>query len=48
MSELNPTPPKQSNAVGVTIVIAVTIVTLACILACTGTMITFILNAPWN
>jgi hypothetical protein len=47
MDEIKVEKTKQSNpnAVGVTVVIAMTIVLLTCILACAGVAITYILQA---
>ena len=42
-----PTPPKRTNAVAITFIIATMIVVLACIAACAGVMITFLINPPW-
>ena len=36
---------KRGNPVAITAIIAITIVLLTCILACAGTMITYILNS---
>ena len=36
------------NTIGVTAIVAITIVCLTCILSCTGVMIAFLLNAPWG
>jgi len=38
---------KTSNIVTVSIILAITIITLSCILACTFTAYIFITNAPW-
>ena len=51
-SEINPQPPAEStesggNSVALAAIIAITIVTLACILSCTVTTVAFFINAPW-
>ena len=38
---------KNSNIVMVAIILAITIITLTCILACSFTAYIFIVNAPW-
>jgi uncharacterized membrane protein (DUF485 family) len=56
MSEQIPTPAdvpsymqtqKTSNAVTIALIIAITIVMMSCILACTFTAYIFLVNAPW-
>jgi hypothetical protein len=48
MNETNPRPDqKRTNPTGITLIVAITIVALACIAACTTTITIFILNAPW-
>jgi hypothetical protein len=42
-----PTENKGSNAVAIASIIAITIIMLACILACTITAFAFLTNPPW-
>ena len=41
------TPGGCSNSVWIAAIVAVTVVTLACIVACTITAYVFLANAPW-
>jgi len=41
------TPGGCSNSVWIAAIVAVTVVTLACIVACTITAYVFLVNAPW-
>jgi hypothetical protein len=56
MSEQSPEPiptypasteKKESNAVAIASIIAMTIIMLSCILACTITAYAFLMNPPW-
>jgi hypothetical protein len=40
-------PTERSNAVWIAAIIAITVVSLACIIACTITAYAFLVNAPW-
>ena len=44
---IEPTEKKESNAVAIASIIAMTIIMLSCILACTITSFAFLTNPPW-
>lgn len=46
MTEMKEKPPVSREAM--TAIIVAGIVAVICILACTGVMLTFIMNAPWR